>query len=352
MGGRNLCAGGKQLPDLYVLGVQKCSTSSLAKALMAAGVKNVHSPENKKELHFFNMPIKLDYSLEWEENTGRPWKEYKEELLDIIIWKGLNLEQNRKLWYDYNMPDCPVASRAERSVLADFTPDYVRIVPKTDDLGLIEEPNWRPVDRMNISLPKFMRKMYGDAASNKLTFTIMLRNPIAQVQSAWYMSEASGFVYCRGCKGTNFQTVLREHLTGMLKKKNRVASLWLYTAMYARQIEEWLEHYDASQFFVIPMMELGRDDTTEICREFSRRLSYTMECRPGAMDHTWSGKHPPVEDDTTPELMADFNKLMKGENDRLVTLLAKAHNRGMSLAHYHGKAGDEGAIREWLFAGW
>jgi len=329
--------------------VQKCGTSTLARALAGAGVQIAHSPENAKELHFFNMPIKVDYSLDWEADNGRPWKEYKEDakLLPMIKWEGRDLMENRKLWHDFYMPDCP---QGKRTVLADFTPDYVRIVPKTQDVGALYDV-WRPVDLMNVSLPKFMKSMYGEEASKKLTFAIMIREPLAQLQSAWYMSLHSNFVYCRSCKGESFNQTLKTHLKHF---SNKDLTEWLWTVMYARQIEEWLAHFDASQFYVIPMHVLAKGDNKEICREFARRLHFNMDCRGGDMMQTFGGAHPALEEDVGPDgshLRRKFSEAMAGENKRLVEMLSKAYAGGMSLANYDGP-GDSKSVENWLLSGW
>lgn len=344
----NVCQDGKQLPDLYVLGVQKCGTSSLARALAGAGVQIAHSPDNAKELHFFNMPIKVDFSLDWEADNGRPWKEYKEEakLLPMIKWEGSSLEENRKMWHEYYMPTCP---QGQRTVLADFTPDYVRIVPKGEDVGRLYD-FWRPVDLMNVSLPKFMKSMYGEA-SKKVTFAIMIREPLAQLQSAWYMSLRSNFIYCRSCKGESFNATLEQH---MKQLKNKDLTEWLWTVMYARQIEEWLTHFDASQFYIIPMHVLAKGDNKNICREFARRLHFRMDCHGGEMTQTFGGTHPTMEEDVGPEdsaIRTKFSAVMDVENERLVRLLSKAYAKGLSLANYEG-LGDENSVRSWLLSGW
>eukprot|EP00928_Gymnodinium_smaydae_P065820 TRINITY_DN4890_c0_g1_i1.p1 TRINITY_DN4890_c0_g1~~TRINITY_DN4890_c0_g1_i1.p1 ORF type:complete len:431 (-),score=90.73 TRINITY_DN4890_c0_g1_i1:132-1424(-) len=355
--GRNLCGGGRQLPDLYVLGVQKCGTSALARALGSAGVRNVHEPSNKKELHFFNMPIKVDYSLEWQRDSGEDYRTYKSKLLPMIKWDGADLEENRKLWYDYNLPGCPTSKT--RAVLADFTPDYVRVVPKPAELGELGG-KWRPVDEMNVSIPKFMRRMYGEEASQKLNFVIMLRDPLAQVQSSWYMANRSGFIYCRSCKGPSFQESLTTHLNMMQISKKAQLSAWLWTAMYARQIEHWLEHFDASQFYVAPMQVLSGSDTSNVCRDLSKRLDFPMECRAGELNRVWVGEHPPLDTDApaSGKLRNAFDAVMGAETDRLVKLLAKAHRNGMGLAGYDGpgkeasKAEQVESVRRWLLASW
>jgi len=350
--GHNVCAGGKQLPDLYVLGVQKCGTSTLAKLLAGAGVQIAHSPDNAKELHFFNMPIKLDYSLEWAEKTGRHWTAIKKDFLPMIKWEGSSLTENRKSWQDYYMPDCPTDAKgfSWRQSLADFTPDYIRIVPKPQDFEM--DDHWRPVDLMNISLPMVMRKMYGTTQANKLQFVVMLRRPLAQLQSAWYMAQRSGFVYCRSCKGVNFQSTLQKHLKRMQEKK---LSEWLWTAMYARQLEEWTAHFSSKQFYIMPMGALRKErEHVNICKDIANRTNFPIGCHEGDIPATFAGVHPLLKDDIDESsvLYKMFLKVFTVENDRLIKKLTDMQGHGAGLANYHGGKYYEKAVREWLLTEW
>jgi len=68
--------------------------------------------------------------------------------------------------------------------------------------------------------------------------------------------------------------------------------------------------------------------------------------------HEWKHDHIPANEDTGKELRDKFDRLMAEEKRRLVRVLTEGNRDGMSLASFHGKVGDEGAVREWLDAGW
>jgi hypothetical protein len=319
-----------QLPDLYVIGVQKSGTSSLAKALVGAAIKNVHGPHNPKELHLFNAPSRLNYSLSLDTKAG--------------------LKENRRLMNSW-MPSCPTSKI--RSPLADLTPDYHRVVPKPADMGKLGGL-WRPIDEMNISIPATIRKLYGEEAAKKLQFVMMIREPLAQMQSAWYMAKDMNFTYCRDCRAPNFRMHLNYALKFMRGQTPHFQP-WLWTAMYARQLENWLEHFDAAQFYVIPMHEFSKGDNAGICEELVHRLDFKMDCRPsstGAVSHTWAHEHPPVDEDASPRFRAEFDEMYAPEKSRLVKLLRKAHRQGLSLAGFKDGVANDAAITHWLESKW
>eukprot|EP00928_Gymnodinium_smaydae_P090957 TRINITY_DN74663_c0_g1_i1.p1 TRINITY_DN74663_c0_g1~~TRINITY_DN74663_c0_g1_i1.p1 ORF type:complete len:407 (-),score=60.84 TRINITY_DN74663_c0_g1_i1:182-1336(-) len=332
--GRNICMDGVQLPDLYVIGVQKSGTSSLAEALVSAGVRNIHGPINPKEMHLFNAPARLNYTLGMDSDDA--------------------IKENRRLMEAW-MPACSNKTRDGqliRAPLADLTPDYHRVVRKPSDSGELAG-RWRPIDEMNISVPHAIRQLYGPKMSPKVNFAMMIREPLAQMQSAWYMGESLNFSYCRDCKDTSF----RHHLQTVLKAKRLSDELtpWLWTAMYARQLEDWLSEFDASQFYVVPMNEFAKGDHVAICNDLSSRLDFHMGCgKIGASEvaHKWSHEHPPVDEDASEYLRGQFDRLYEPEKKRLVQVLTQAHKKGMGLANYKGATGSEDDVQAWLEKSW
>jgi len=322
--GRNLCIDGKRVPDLYVLGVQKCGTTTMYKDFHDAGAASAHGEDkNVKEFHFF----------------------------DYIIKKNESIEQNRNWWLSL-MPPCSNSNSADapRSIFGDFTPDYLRLVQRPPDY--IANKDLVRMEGKDISMPWRLKSFYGDQSS-KLNFAILLREPLSQMQSAWYHTASENFTawVCRSCEGTSFRAVLQELVSGM---KRQELTGWLWVTMYARQIEEWLQSYEASQFYIVPMRYNKGVHKQEVCRDMSVRLGYTMGCNPEVLEetHEWSHEHPAVDEDAGPALRAKFDALMAKEKTRLVNLLAKSHSAGMGLAAYHGPRGDREAIRQWLEAGW
>jgi len=326
---RNICVDGKQVPDFYVLGVQKCSTTTLAEQLMRAGMKNVGSQENPKEFHWFDG--KMDFRL-----------------------KGASgAEKNKKEWLTW-MPNCPQAGsdgNVRRNVFADFTPDYLRIVPRPQDFKPSDR-YWLPANEADVMGPVEVQEMYGESAK-KLQFAVMFREPLAQMQSAWYHAQSFNFENaCTSCVGSSFKAVLEQNLKD-LNEKPPVLTPWIWTTLYARQLESWLEHFDASQFYMIPVHQLTGEKKDNICKDLRTRLQFSVDCDSQGVEsmHEWSHEHPPVDEDAG-HLRRLFNEFIAAENEKLVKMLTKAHALGMGLANYDGPVNDEAHVQAWMESSW
>jgi hypothetical protein len=328
---RNMCDSSKQLPDIYVLGVQKCATSSFANDLMAAGVKNVHGDLNPKEFHWFDH--RMDYSLVGE---------------DAVM-------KNKQSWLEW-MPSCPSnGSQAmpRREVLADFTPDYLRVVPLPQDLVPVGD-GWLDSSKAGANMPKAIVSLYGADQAKRLSFVVLLRDPISQMQSAWYHAQSFDFLNaCKSCRAENFSSAFELVVKGLQSNPPQYTP-WLWTVLYARQLEEWLNHFDASQLYVVPTREYTEGDKDAICQDLSERLEFPIDCNSGgvAATHIWSHEHPRPEVDAGSFLIAEFERLMAKEQLHLVDLLTKANGGGARLAGYTGAVGDNDAIKQWLLSHW
>jgi len=328
--GRNLCIQGRQVPDFYMLGVQKSATTSMAYDLKSAGIRAVPvTASNAKEWHFF------DYALFNRQD------EVPKQSLPPMFMEDMG---------QCNGSDAPTALR---SVVADFTPDYLRLVPRPKDdygPGPMTEDRWD----MDISMPWRLRYIYGDQNAAKVQFAIILREPLSQMQSAWYNAAAAKFhSICFSCKAPSFRVALTSHLDG-LDSSPKILSEWLWVTFYGRQIEHWVSQFSPSQFYVLPMKHYTKGDKDSVCRDLSNRLQFAIQCEShgAASTHAWGHEHPDVESDAGQVLRDRFETAMAGEKKRLIQVLTKAHQQGMTLAGFHGNAGDERAVKEWLEAGW
>lgn len=326
--GRNLCIEGKQVPDFYVLGVQKCATSSLANDLMGAGVANVHGDKNPKEFHWFDHRMDLTSAAQEDE-------------ISVV---------NRESWLSW-MPSCPGPTDGvvRRKALADFTPDYLRIVPRPLDFKFVGK--WMQAQIADEAAPRYMRQMYA-GQEHLLSFAVMFREPLAQMQSAWYHAASFNFTNaCNSCRAPSFRVALHRALAGMRKSPPEL-SAWVWTTMYARQLSPWFEKFDASQFYMIPMHQLSGADKDQICVDISERLNFKAVCDSRGKEslHSWSHPHPDVDEDAGPELREAFDELMLPEKDRLVRLLTEAS--GMGLANFRGERGNYGDVSKWLDESW
>merc|ERR1712187_959706 len=170
---------------------------------------------------------------------------------------------------------------------------------------------------LDLTGPQNMLNMYGENHSKQLKFAVMFREPLSQMQSAWY--HAASF---------NFHN--------------------------ARQLEPWLEHFDASQFYIIPMKQLTGDKKYNICKDLAERLDFEVDCdsQGAASLHSWSHAHPSVDEDAGSEMRQKFEQFMVNENNHLVRLMAEGHLQGMGLANFEGEDGNEEQIRQWLLGSW
>lgn len=337
---RTFCAEDKVMPQLFLLGAQKCATTSLALDLMQAGVATYNvSTNGDKEAHFFD---------KWP----------KQAVTDM------SLAKQREVWMS-NMPACPAAG-ANSPILADFTPSNLRSVPLPagtrptgSHWGLWflhhSEQEMSAADGREMDLPRTLRHFYGVGAK-RLAFVVMLREPLSRMQSAWYHAAQpySHWRQCRDCKGETFANSLNATLLRSLAP-TPVYDDWLWTSMYGRHLEHWLYHFSPNQFYVMPYRQYTHGNKSMICRDIAGRLSPGVKCeeidtKEAAMSNTHD--HPALIDDCPNEIRKLFHKRMKPEKQLLLQVLAQAHQDGAGLANYFGPTGNLNNIHTWLKHWW
>eukprot|EP00928_Gymnodinium_smaydae_P015829 TRINITY_DN15888_c0_g1_i1.p2 TRINITY_DN15888_c0_g1~~TRINITY_DN15888_c0_g1_i1.p2 ORF type:complete len:208 (-),score=39.74 TRINITY_DN15888_c0_g1_i1:199-822(-) len=206
---------------------------------------------------------------------------------------------------------------------------------------------------------------------------------------------------CVDCRAASFESAVRKHLSEA-QKDPPVYSDWLWTGMYARQLEEWLKYFEPAQFLLMPTRYLTRRGSkaaalsrtrhnasnsrlrtllpsslqrlvataTKVveghsntgaagldtaCHELVAHLDFAMDCDSRAdrpLHRDWSHAHPRLTDDISPKLLQDFEKFMLPERKRLEELLAKAHKDGARLPGVHRGDGSAERVRLWLQDGW
>lgn len=204
-----------------------------------------------------------------------------------------------------------------------------------------------------VNLPPLLKKFYGEQ-SKQLKFVALLREPLARMQSAWYHSQSFDFRNeCVDCRAPDFETALRKHMSLALGSPPQYSD-WLFTGFYAMQLEEWLEHFDAHQFYVIPTLYMEQGNKDKICKKISVDLDFAIDCdsHGAPMSHDWSHPHPKLEDDIPEDLRAEFGHMMQEREERLVEILTQAQVAGATLAEYNGKTGSQEDIAKWLKDGW
>eukprot|EP00448_Togula_jolla_P007507 CAMPEP_0170607336 /NCGR_PEP_ID=MMETSP0224-20130122/20999_1 /TAXON_ID=285029 /ORGANISM="Togula jolla, Strain CCCM 725" /LENGTH=391 /DNA_ID=CAMNT_0010932493 /DNA_START=39 /DNA_END=1214 /DNA_ORIENTATION=+ len=344
-----LCIAGKLYPQLWVLGAQKCSTTLFAKDLDTLGIRS-DDRSGRKELHFLDLWRPDDHS-------------------NRQVFKAL-----QSAWIE-QLPDCPQAleltggngGKAQPEIIADFTPSNLRSVPlplgtrptgmhwgKWADKRSAEAIQQATGQEMNS--PALIKQLYGSEAS-KPTFVILLREPLARMQSNWYHSAAIQWRSCTDCKARSFQEALLKTLKKAQGSPGSPPSYddWLWTSMYGRQMKEWMLSFEPRQFYVIPMYAYIKGDRLEICRELSTRLSLEMPCemllRPREM--ILKTEHPDLQGEMIEaSTLAGYEEIFREENEVLLKLLARASQAGAGMAGYRGEPGNVEAIRSWLFSNW
>lgn len=378
----NLCVEGKLLPQLYILGAAKSATTSLAADLLAAGIEGVgrdcrmkddpctvaREPNPQaKEFHYF------DFATSWSglDDDGLELEriKWRKVLPDCGVDAPLPVTALARkvkpaLKAFHAPPAAPSTANAppKRRVLADFTPESMRLTPMPSGVrpyGSFQEMSaarFLPVsddteETEQVNLPRLLQYVYKEHAS-RVTFVIMLREPAARMQSHWY---------CCICPKSrcgprrSFQGDMLSALGRAEDPDQPQYSDWLWYSMYRHHIKAWIDRFDPSQLYVVPYQQFGTGDKDSICRDLSDRLKFDMNCNSKGANATWIGNpdtHPSVEKDMTPEAFKSVNDFMNREVDLLAILLMRAHQRGAGLANFNGRTGSSRAVRTWLTTNW
>jgi len=298
--------------------------------LLGTGIEAV-GDQNWKEFHFF------DSQMQWGH------------------WGNGGLDREMVHWRA-SLPEC--SDGDARRVAADLTPSYLRMVPLPD--GITPNGGMPPMnydesghpEAGTINLPQIIDHFY-DKLAGRLTFLVMLREPLARMQSAYYAAKVCDFkCICMGCRSESFSEALADHLRKATQQK---VSDWIWTSTYAAQIDSWLAVFQPSQLVVVPYLVYTTGDKDSVCRAVASRTGYQMDCnsRGDPAAHEWNNRHPGLNADVaTQELLDAWHSYMGPEVDRLVKTLAHAHLGGATLVAYAGAPGSESDIRQWLVSNW
>lgn len=311
-----------------------------------------------KESHYFeHVVMHANYPEDANARMSKDWAKVRQS------WKTEWLNK---------LVACPESETAP--VYADFTPANMRMIPLPEGTrptgrhwGSIGGPlffkrrdgtSQVPQDLV-MDLPQMMSEFYGNL-KDKVAFVIMVREPLARMQSAYYHSaESDENGPCTECKGLTFSDSLEETLEDARipasPTSNPSIRDWLWTSMYGRQLAYWLRSFKPSQFYILPMNVYSQGNNVRICQDLSDHVNVDIDCSPfenAVPEQLNTHEHPPLDEDTTPDLRDKFADFMAPENDQLIEVLAYAHQNGMKLASYDGKIGDKGDIKAWLEKFW
>jgi len=320
-GAGNTCAGGKLLPEFYVLGAKNTATSSLAHDLMRRGV----------------MPA--------PQGVGKEWEFFQAN--SKVSDEGLLFN----LWFDA-LPQCPGGGRA---VMADFSVVNLYSVPMPPDLSHSQEygyPSRPNINEQNFNTPKYVKDFYSNLGAKQPKLMVMLREPLARLQSEYY--HTLPLQNCVGCKANSSFVDSFAFNVQLLQRSPPEVSDWFWKSYYARHIEAWLEQHDASRFIMVPYKEYVSIDPPA----FSEQLLQWMDFGAAPWKEASHKNEHTIKPLLAEELLAGaasrtaFEAVMAPEEDRLVGVLARAHRGGAVLPGYSGPEGDGVQIRAWLERGW
>mmetsp|Transcript_56354 Transcript_56354/g.132104 ORF Transcript_56354/g.132104 Transcript_56354/m.132104 type:complete len:415 (+) Transcript_56354:86-1330(+) len=351
-----LCSWGKWLPELYLLGAPKCATSDLSLQLVHNGIQSSVNISG----YSFNDPdlLKKDvpYLGEKESQFFQGWLYTHNGTWDV--------EEALQDWW-YYQAWCPAyvfegsGMPVQRTLFAEYTPLNLGLVPPDSSISGKLVTAWG-YDLAGIYLPRTLAYFYGEL-SPKLSFIVMLREPLAQLQSSWY--HAHHILTHAEVNSTQLvgDLPLESSFPAELARALNLADhgtmqLWLWYSYYGRQVQAYLSIFAASQFVFIPMYYFLHKAREEVCATLQERLRYPISCQevgPSINTHD----HPSLEEDlpATSALRARFEAFMQPEIERLIQVLHRAYVQGAHLPafHRHGlRPVRRRDVQSWLMEGW
>jgi len=335
-----------------VLGAVKSATTDLAWQLVHNGIESTIVVGSVPDNDFWSHNISdLDVPFLADKESYFVLQYMKDH---FKVW---NPEDAMEVWESY-MPICP--HTAERKIHADFTVMNLGMSAKgrsSSEGGVLAFG----VDVTAFDMPSTLEHWYGQLSSRP-TFIIMLREPLSQMQSLWY--HARTVYHLQG------DEVPRQAIGDMpmdstfLAQLNRTLALaeagtiplWLWYAMYANQIEAWIDRFAAQQFFIIPMMYFVELATDEVAESLQERLQYPISFSEvhGPTESINHHEHPKLEEEVPPGMRLRFDSLLAGEHQHLLQVLQKAYLQGGHLPGFHPEGSNASLIEieAWLTRGW
>jgi len=208
----NLCVDGKLVPQLYLLGALKTSTTLFA--------DNV----NRSSGIVFSRCTAIDTALmDWMRCS--PHQPYFKEphFFDFPVMR----DRGKEFWLSH-WPSC---DQETRLVAADMTPNYLQISSTAD----------------------IMKYYYGDKISD-VTFIVMIREPLETIQSAYYFLYESAVASTAGAD--KFKEFVTEYMAQPPRRtfgEEDDVDAAMKNVMYAYHLEKWFETMSRKQFIIVPM---------------------------------------------------------------------------------------------------
>lgn len=222
-----VCIGGRAAATFYLIGHQKCATTSYAHLLLGAGLRvaargawcPADAPAHtwcNKELHLFDGLFCGAHTA----SSGVPYS-----------CAGVSADTAaRQRFAQHSLFSC---NDSPDVTLADFTPSYARIA----------------------GLPRLMAELHGPADARRLAFVVMLREPLARMQSGYY-DDPSLTAYNFTQYAQSVAAALPRDYAGVRANASALGvrpdlDHW-YRSMYGLSLSPWLTHYHPSQMLILP----------------------------------------------------------------------------------------------------
>lgn len=281
----NLCMDGHLVPEFFLIGAMKTSTTTLAYNLFTSPDVYVSRNANSgKELHFFDKNVTFN---------------------------------NKSSWLN-SYPRC---SFTRRAVATDCTPKYIR----------------------QEGTAKRIADFYG-ALKSKVTFVLLLRNPLERAQSAFYHHVAHA--------GRIPSTLTFSKFVSMYLRTGFDTYETMWGSQYPPQLETYFAEFDSSQFWIAPYRCNFEPHLCGMTTSFTETLWNHLNVAPGEYNatlHEQSHPHPSIEDDLDSNTLKAIMDKFASIAPSMAKLLAGSDAK---LFGYTGKAGDENAVERWLTNGW
>jgi len=349
-----LCSRNKWLPELYVLGAPKAATTALAWELVQNGIPSSATITSFKFNQTFNGVDPVFQASKGESG----FLEYKESyfvfewVLDHHIrWDPAAAKED---WFE-GMPACPDGT--DRKLFADYNPGSLSLAGNADTLGGVG--SLLGVEATSIKLPAWLQSLYGPLSA-RLTFVVMLREPLSALQSAWYHARAykdgtgeEAVTILGVATSHSFLSQLQET---MEQFEQGHVSLWLWHVAYGTQLRQYLSFFEAAQFVFCPMLYFLQNPA-EVAQPLEELLGYPLSFdQVLPEDEKNEHSHPALGEEMAPNssTRARFDAIMANDSELLLEGLLDAHMHGAHMPRLPPYSGGTTTteVKAWLIAGW
>jgi len=195
----NLCMDQHLVPEFFLLGAMKTSTTTLAAHLFkSTSIVQPHvNGHAVKELHFFDQEV--------------------------------SVEEDKASWLAH-YPNC---QHTKRVVATDCTPAYIRHPTAAKTIAEFYDE-----DVGN-----------GEKLADSLKFMVLLREPLKRAQSAFYHHKAHNQL-----EDWEFPQFVQKYLDRSLHGHSFDRQQVMLGSEYPKQFATWFESFDPSQFWVVPFL--------------------------------------------------------------------------------------------------